>query len=306
MSSEPRSTQTGSGSGRTRQRSSQINRNASGSKRPRLSSKTITAVAGVIVVVVLLVMGLIKLGSSTPEASSDLVPPTVLGAVTGVSTDVLNQVGAGTIQSQPTKIPGTPLLGSTGKPVILYIGSEFCPYCAAQRWPMAVALSRFGTFTGLRSSHSASDDVFPNTPTFTFVGATYQSDYIEFQSVELQSNVKVGGTYQALQTPTAQQNQIISQFNQPPYVPSGSAGSIPFLDIGNQYMISGASFSPGLLAGKSIPDIAGQLNNASSDSAKAIVGAANILTAAICSTTRNSPAAVCEQPAVRQLQAKLQ
>lgn len=305
MSSESRGAQAGAGSRRTRQRSSLNNRNASGKGRRKLSSKTITTVAGAIIVAVLLVMGLIKLGSSAPESLSELVPPTVLGAVTGVPADVFNQVGSGTIQSPPIKIPGTPLLGSTGKPIILYIGAEYCPYCAAERWPLVVALSRFGTFDGLRSSHSASDDAFPNTPTFTFVGTTYKSDHVEFQSVEMQSNVRVGRTYQTLQTPTAQQNQIFDQFNRPPYVPSGGAGSIPFLDIGNQYMISGASFSPGLLAGKSIQDVAGQLNNASSDSAKAIVGAANVLTAAICSTTRNSPAAVCEQPVVRQLQTKL-
>ena len=36
------------------------------------------------------------------------------------------------------------------------MGAEYCPYCAAQRWAMIVALSRFGTFSGLTTVHSAS------------------------------------------------------------------------------------------------------------------------------------------------------
>ena len=46
---------------------------------------------------------------------------------------------------------------------MLYIGAEFCPYCAAMRWSMAVALSRFGTFTPLHGIHSSSTDVDPST-----------------------------------------------------------------------------------------------------------------------------------------------
>ena len=33
---------------------------------------------------------------------------------------------------------------------------------------MVSALSRFGTFTGLTTTHSSTSDVYPNTPTFTF------------------------------------------------------------------------------------------------------------------------------------------
>ena len=45
-----------------------------------------------------------------------------------------------------------PLTARTGKkkPELLYIGAEYCPYCAASRWPLIIALSRFGTFKGLR------------------------------------------------------------------------------------------------------------------------------------------------------------
>ena len=44
-----------------------------------------------------------------------------------------------------TATTGQPALTSGGKPEILYVGAEYCPYCAAERWAMVVALSRFGT-----------------------------------------------------------------------------------------------------------------------------------------------------------------
>ena len=51
----------------------------------------------------------------------------------------------------------TPLT-SGGKPEVLYLGSEYCPFCATQRWAMINALSRFGTFSGLTTTHSSSSD----------------------------------------------------------------------------------------------------------------------------------------------------
>jgi len=61
-------------------------------------------------------------------------------------------------------VSGTPLT-SSGKPEALYIGAEFCPYCALQQWRLGVALSRFGAFSKLRTVHSSSIDLYPNTPT---------------------------------------------------------------------------------------------------------------------------------------------
>jgi len=33
--------------------------------------------------------------------------------------------------------------------VVSYVGGEYCPYCAIQRWALLVALSKFGSFTNL-------------------------------------------------------------------------------------------------------------------------------------------------------------
>ena len=122
------------------------------------------------------------------------------------------------------------------KPEVLYLGADFCPYCAAVRWPLIVALSRFGTFSGLRTTRSAianrvgQHEPYPATPTWTFYGSRYASRYLTFTAVELQTNIpdpETGG-YTGLQTLTAAQQELMTRYD--------SAGSIPFVDIGNAYV----------------------------------------------------------------------
>jgi hypothetical protein len=218
----------------------------------------------------------------------------VVSQVTSVPASTLEAVGAGSgVTGKPTTISGSALT-SNGKPEILYEGAEYCPYCAAERWAMIVALSRFGTFSGLSTIHSASKDgagqsePYPNTPTWTFYKSTYSSQYVTFTPVETQTNVpdSSNGTYTALQTPTSAQNAIVTKYD-------GSQGSIPFIDFGNKYMISGASYSPQVLSGLTWSQIAADLSNQNSPVAKAIDGTANYITAAICKMTGNQPANVC-------------
>ena len=183
--------------------------------------------------------------------------------------------------------------GADGKPEITYIGAEYCPYCAAERWALAVALSRFGTFSHLSGTHSSSSDVYPNTQTLSFYGSSYASPYVDFQAVEEATNQQVGGAYQALQAPTTAESALLSSYD--------PQGSIPFLDIGNKYVINGASYSPQLLQGLSRSQIAAQLNDPSSPVAQAVDGTANHITAAICTVTGNQPSSVCNTPAITAL-----
>ena len=74
---------------------------------------------------------------------------------TSVPASTLDTVGAGSGVTAPPEIKGGTPLTSGGKPEVLYMGAEYCPFCAAERWAMVVALSRFGTFSGLSTVHSA-------------------------------------------------------------------------------------------------------------------------------------------------------
>jgi hypothetical protein len=184
---------------------------------------------------------------------------------------------------------------------MLYQGAEYCPYCAAERWAMVVALSRFGTFSGLATIHSASAngagnaEPYPNTPTWKFLNAKFSSPYLTFTSVEEQTNIpdKTTGTYTSLQKPTAAQSALLAKYDAPPYISSSAAGSIPFVDFGNKYLILGASYNPQVLSGLSWSQIATDLSSPSSPVAKAVDGTANYITAAICKMTGNQPASAC-------------
>jgi hypothetical protein len=265
-----------------------------------------TAVGVVVIVVLALVLVKVVGGGSKPNAQpAATAPPQVVQAVTAVPAGVLDQVALGKVDTLPKAISGQPALTDGGKPLVVYVGAEYCPFCAAQRWGMVVALSRFGTFTGLKTTQSASQDVFPNTATLSFHGSTYTSDFLTFQGVETQSNVRQGNTYAPLDTLTAQQTQLLNTYNAPPFVPADSAGAIPFIDFGNKFLISGASISPQLLAGKSAQDIAAALSDPANPIAQAVDGSANAFTAAICQLTGGQPGAVCSSTAVTAYQGKL-
>lgn len=243
--------------------------------------------------------GNIAVSTPTPASAS------VLDAVTRVSPKVLAAVGTGGQQKILASMKGgapPPLVGPTGKPEFFYAGAEYCPFCAAERWSVVVALSRFGTFSKLNQTTSSSTDVFPNTPTFTFYQSTYTSQYIDFVSIESTTNQSDGnGGYTVLQTPTADQQQLITKYDGPPYL--SSAQSIPFIDIANQMVMQGANYSPQVLSGLSWNDIANDLSNETSGVTQGIVGSANYLTAAICLSTNQKPASVCTAapiPAIEQ------
>lgn len=269
--------------------------------------RRIVFVAGgaiVLLVVVLVAARLVQSNSSTASPNAP-APPALVSQVTAIDPATFEQVGRGTLSGLPSPVRAAVEKGASGLPVVTYVGAEYCPFCAGQRWALVAALGRFGTFSGLQLSHSASDDVYPNTPTFSFVNSTYSSPYVEFSSVELQTNVRSGNSYTPLQTPTPAQKTILQQYDAAPYVPAQSAGAIPFVDFAGQYVVSGASYDVGVLRGMTADQIAASLSDTSSAQAKAILGAANALTAAICSATGDMPADVCSQPTVQALEGTL-
>ncbi len=217
--------------------------------------------------------------SQKPAGVIGATDPTVLKAVSNVSQSVSMDVNTGGVQNPFTAIQGQqPLTGPNGKPQVFYYGAEFCPYCAANRWSMAVALSRFGTFSQLPLTLSSSTDTDPNTSTLTFLNSKYSSSIIDF--VPLENEDRDG---KPLQNPSAAQQQLLTTF---------SVTGYPFIDIANQYR-AGPFYDPSVLANLSQKDIANKLSDPNDTVTKNIVGAANYMTAAICAVTKNQPASVC-------------
>ena len=176
---------------------------------------------------IVLAFVVVKLNSKAPSGTSPNGPTgaalaSVVSNVTSVPASTLDTVGtgSGSVTAKPTTISGAALTAN-GKPEMLYMGAEYCPYCAAERWAMIVALSRFGTFSGLATVHSAAAngagtaEPYPNTPTWTFLHATYTSKYLTFTTVEEQTNIPdpSNGTYTTLQTPTKAQQALVTKYD---------------------------------------------------------------------------------------------
>jgi thiol-disulfide isomerase/thioredoxin len=277
-------------------------------------------IGGIVALIAVIIVAFVVISrvQSSPSASATPTPASsqVFKQVTQVDPNVLAAVGTGGVTNPLKAVNGSPpvLTGPTGKPEFLYVGAEYCPYCAAERWSMVVALSRFGTFSKLYQTTSSSTDAYPSTPTFTFYtgqygGSFYVSRYIDFVPVETEDQQQ-----NPLQTPTAAQQNLLNTYDAPPYTTSSNAGSIPFIDIGNRYVLSGASYDPAVLRTNpqnsssqtlSQQDIANHLVDSNSTVSKDILGSANYLTAAICTMTHQQPGSVCNTPGIQSIEHSL-
>jgi hypothetical protein len=190
-------------------------------------------------------------------------------------------------------VSGAPLT-SSGKPEVLYVASEYCPYCAMENWPLIVALSRFGKFTGLTTSRSPEFEHIAPVDSWTFYGSNYTSPYLSFVPVEQYSNVLVnakaspdaGKGYQVRQRLTPAQRAIFAKFDKP--------GSIPFLDFGGRAVqIGSGPVPPQLMSGKSWQQVAAAFRQPKTDLGAALLTEADSLTAELCRITGDRPASAC-------------
>jgi hypothetical protein len=243
-----------------------------------------------VVVLVIIIVAVINNGSKSKQAgaSNGTLPASVQSKLT-VPASVLAQVGIGSSATSALKPATGPALTSGGKPEMLYIGAEWCPYCAAERWAMAVALDRFGSFSPLRGIHSSSSDIYPNTATLTFYRSTYTSKYLVFTPVENQDV-----NHNLLQNLTPAQQAIWSKYGT----------SYPFIDFDSKFTAA-TTYLPAVLQGLTWSQIASDLQNPSSPVAQGADGSANLFTAAICRITGNQPGSVCNAAPVAALKGQI-
>jgi hypothetical protein len=244
----------------------------------------------IVVVIIAAVVGVTLIVINTNQTSPYIgkaVSSSVLQGLTGVSDSTLSSIGKPSGVTAPVTISGSALT-SGGKPEVVYIGGDYCPYCALERWSLIVALSHFGNFTGLEYMQSSPTDQNPSTPTFTFSSATFTSPYIVFTPVE--EFDRSGNTIQAL---TTDQQNLVNTYDT--CASTGQSGGIPFVDIGNQYAINCGAQSTLDLSGQNWTQIASVLNTASNPTAQLIDGAANTLITAICKIDGGQPTSVCSQ-----------
>jgi hypothetical protein len=265
------------------------------------------AALGVIVLAIILVGALIVIRNHDNQANGTSDIETLTPAPASLITSVASSVGVtspGSPITPPTATGNTalwqsPATGAGARPVVFFYGAEFAPYAAAERWPVVVALSRFGTFSALGLMQSASSVGFSDTPTFTFWQVGYSSVWVDLQEVERYGSLNpTGGSFMPLQTPSARQAASVAVYD-------SSTMTFPLLDIANHYVQAGSSFTPSVLGGLSQSQVAADLLIPASPVAQAILASANEITAAICTVTGQRPTAVCNAHGVDLADAKM-
>ena len=252
----------------------------------------ITIISVVVVVVILVAFAIATLYQQNPQIGKP-VSSRDYRALEGIATSASYGPVIATLMND-VKVPtGSPFREGT-EPIVVFISAEYCPYCAFMRWPLTIALMRFGNFSGLRYMQSSSTDTYPpfyyaNEDTFTYHGATYSSQYIVFQSYETETR-----TGASLQTVPSNYTAVWETFS--------PTQGVPFLDVANKYAIPGTFYLPNSNLGSGRHgnwslDIQNIANNNTALSYK-VMSAANAITALICQATGGNPHSVCANPSV--------
>ena len=216
------------------------------------------------------------------------------------------------------------------KTTVTYLGSITCIFCAENRWAMALALSRFGTFSNLYKGYSSLGD--DDIPTLYWtqvnysvsgdnIGNGYSSPYVSFILIE-DTNPITGGFM--LNTPAVMASNLakignstyISAFQRILNLSNNKTTAFqgtPYTIWGN-YQFGGAD---AVVFGNTTPttspqiesqthaQILSQLSNPTDQFALSEYAAADVYVAAICSSLSNSTrstVSACSLPGLVQLQ----
>lgn len=241
--------------------------------------------AGAVALLLVVVGVIIAVGMNRPQGGASGGSGYV-AAMQNVPAADLDVVGVGALPMSPAQpIAGGQAQMVDGKPRLLYIGAEYCSFCGYTRWPLTIALERFGDFEGLKPGQAPSNAGM--IPTVSYVDATYSSDYLVFKGYELKD-----AQGNDIQTLTPEDEAIARDHGMQGY---------PWLYWGTH--TSGTPFLQPFLQGNYMPGktgdaIAAKLTDTSSPEAQAILGAANVTTAQICALTGDQPGDVCSAPGV--------
>jgi len=158
----------------------------------------------------------------------------------------------------------------SGKLFVFFMGAEYCPYCAAERWAIVRSLQKFGQWDGLKQTISAArDQPFLNLPTYDFTKATYNSPHIEFVAREIKDR-----EFKPLQKLLKTEEKLVRKYN--------TKKEIPFLLIGGKFAQIGSGFPPKIFIGHTFRQTETELKKVESEIRKTIDEEANIISALLC------------------------
>jgi hypothetical protein len=174
-----------------------------------------------------------------------------------------------------------------GKLLVFFMGAEHDPFCAAERWAIVRALSKYGQWSGLKQTMSAArDESFLNLPTYDLTEATYTSSHVEFVAREIKDR-----EFKPLQKLLKTEDKILRKYN--------PEKNIPFLLVGGRFMQLEAGFSPKIFIGHTFRQTETELKKIESEIRKTIDEEANIISALLC--VSGLPSELCKETGVAEL-----
>ena len=118
-------------------------------RRGRTRTYGILAIALVVVIVAVLVIVKVAGGGSGSGSTVDQASPPAGTPIPTATLAKLQSIPISTLTAAPTdgivttpQAVNDPALKADGKADLLFIGAEYCPHCAAERWPLYIALSK--------------------------------------------------------------------------------------------------------------------------------------------------------------------
>ena len=241
------------------------------------------------------------------------VPNKELGAAVTAPSSVVSAPGKEGSGASLIPLKGASPLVQDAKPEIVFFGSEYCPYCAATRWPLVIAMSKFGTFSGLEETASSPLDYAPNTHTLDFAKATYSSPYFSFSATEQLSNhchaaevikdpdgndppdyppyLCNNEDYYVVNLGSKSVLALVAKWDTDKIFPTadGTSGGIPFIDFGGSWAESGALYSPTSLYLSSWSQIVKSFSVPTEGIGQAVLGTADRYIGVMCEMAHNKP-----------------
>jgi thiol-disulfide isomerase/thioredoxin len=181
----------------------------------------------------------------------------------------------------------------SGKCLVFFMGAEFCPFCAAERWAIVGALDRFGKWSGLADNYSADhDEKYLNIPTLSLSQAEFQSEYVEFIGRETADR-----NFEPLADLSQSDYEILDMYN-PDQI-------IPFMLIDGQFVQVGTGYSPQILLGLDPNAVRLEIKKDDSLIGKAIRMEIDNITALVCKSLKKGGAQPCADLSVKKLIEKI-
>jgi len=178
---------------------------------------------------------------------------------------------------------------------VLSITSEGDIDCAFERWPLIIALSRFGTFKGLENMQSATWEPYENIQSFTFRDLIYDSSYFTLKTVEYDD---IFGTLLPQYTNLGSYYAGVIKTLDPLY-------ETPFISFGNNWILNDSPVSAAVLEALSRSNISNYLTDVNNTITQDIISSANYITACLSVVTGNQPTSVCDSSGVMAAKAAL-